>query len=937
MKRKLFSLLLLCLIFSTTMFAQDKKVEINLNEQIKLNETVRTGKLENGLTYYVKSNSKPENIIEFRLAVNAGSVLEEENQVGLAHFLEHMGFNGSKHYPGNTMDDETQKVGSWNNAYTSFDETVYQINLPKEHVDMGLRVLDSWAFSMLLTGEEIDKERGVIIEEWRRSQTGDGRIWNELRKKMFKDSKYAERSPIGTLENLQNFKYEDIRSFYKKWYRADNMAVIIVGDFNIDTMEQKVVDYFRMSPSVCSPTQRTIYSVPDNKEAIIAIATDKEATETSLQIYYKHPSEDMKTIADFRQQELVYGLFETMLGERLTEIGEKKSSPYIYAYAYYGDFVGTKDAYQIFASVKEGKALEALEVIMKENRRLQQYGFLPSELERAKQELLERYERSAKEESKTESRNFADMLVYNFLEDYSMPGANVENEWAKALIEDITLEEVNALIGKWITDENFVCTISMPEKKGVKVPTEEMVLKLVNKCKVANTKPWVDNMQTAPFLAQEPKGGKVVSTTKNEKFDYTEYVLSNGAKVILKKTNYQNDQIITSAISKGGNSLYEDKDIMNVSWAANIISQSGIGSYDNTQLMKFMQGKTFYAYPSIGSLEEELYGACSPQYFETQLQYIYLYFTAPRIDKEVLESEIDKTKTQINMLKNDPEFLLSEKRFKLLYQNSKRYIYIPTEAQLKELNTSKMLKIFKERFSDASDFTFTFVGNLDEKTMLPLIEKYIGGLPSSNGKKAENWKDRSIEFPKGIVDETVYAGESSKGKTTIIFKQDFDWNDRLVVDALSEICYIKLFETIREKLSGTYSPSFYLSYTKYPKTKVTANYDLDCNPEMINQLTEATFEVFDKIISEGISEEDLVKAKETLILNRKKNIERNYFWLGQIQNAEFYGNEIQTLDEYISAVNALTAEDIKKIAAKYLKHDEYVRVSLKPAAMKPQK
>ena len=935
MKRKL--LLALCLLLSVSIFAQEGNLKVNLSEEIKLNESIRTGKLENGLTYYVKSNNKPENIIEFRLAVNAGSVLEEDNQVGLAHFLEHMGFNGSKHYPGNTMDDETQKVGSWNNAYTSFDETVYQINLPKEHVDMGLRVLDSWAFGMLLTGEEIDKERGVIIEEWRRSQTGDGRIWNELRKKMFKDSKYAERSPIGTLENLQNFKYEDIRSFYKKWYRADNMAVIIVGDFNIDSMEQKVVDYFRMSPSVCSPTQRTIYSVPDNKEAIIAIATDKEATETSLQIYYKHPSKDMKTIADFRQQELVYGLFETMLGERLTEIGEKKSSPYIYAYAYYGDFARTKDAYQIFASVKEGKALEALEVIMKENRRLQQYGFLPSELERAKQELLERYDRSAKEESKTESRNFADLLVYNFLEDYSMPGANVENEWAKALIEDITLEEVNALIGKWITDENFICTISLPEKKGIKVPTEEMVLKLVNKCKVANTKPWVDNMQTAPFLAQEPKGGKVESTTKNEKFDYTEYVLSNGAKVILKKTNYKNDQIITSAISKGGNSLYEDKDIMNVSWAANIISQSGIGSYDNTQLMKFMQGKTFYAYPSIGSLEEELYGACSPQYFETQLQYIYLYFTAPRIDKEVLESEIDKTKTQINMLKNDPETLLYEKKFKLLHPNSKRHIYIPTEAQLKELNVAKMLKIFKERFSDASDFTFTFVGNIDEKTMLPLIEKYIGGLPSSNGKKVENWKDRSTEFPKGVVDETVYAGESSKGKTTITFEKDFDWNDRLVVDALSEICYIKLFETIREKLSGTYSPSFYLSYTKYPKTKVTANYHLDCNPEMINQLTEATFEVFDKIISEGISEEDLVKAKETLILNRKKSIEQNYFWLGQIQNAEFYGNEIQTLDEYISAVNALTAEDIKKIAVKYLKHDEYVRVSLKPAAMKSQK
>jgi zinc protease len=611
----------------------------------------------------------------------------------------------------------------------------------------------------------------------------------------------------------------------------------------------------------------------------------------------------------------------------------------MYSYAYYGGFLGRNhSAYTTYASAKEGKLMESLELVMLENRRLQQHGFLQSELDRAKDELLESYDRSAKEESKTNSSSFADRLVYYFLENEPMPSADKKNEWAKALMEDITLEEVNALISKWITEENFVCTITMPEKKGIKVPTEENVLKLIEKCKKASTKPWVDNVKTEPFLAQEPKGGKVVSQTKNEKFDYTEYTLSNGAKVILKKTNHQNDQILTRAESKGGNSLYEDKDIMNVDYASSIVNSSGIGTYDNTQLMKFMKGKSFGLYSYISDIKEVIDGGCAPKDFETQLQYFYLVFTAPRIDKEVLASEVDKLKSQISMMKNDPVSIWAEKQLKAMYPNDKRNIYIPTDAQIKELNTDKMLKIFKERFSDASDFTFTFVGNIDEKTMLPLIEKYIGGLPSSNGKNAEMWKDRSATFAKGIVDEAVYAGEAEKGKTTIVFQHEFDYNnDRLVTDALSEVCYNKLFETIREELSGTYSPSFYLGYSKYPKAKLSAFYDLDCNPNTIDQLTQATFKVFDKIISEGISEEDLIKAKETLILNRKKSEESNYFWLRQILGSKFDGYEMQTLEEYTAAVNALTAEDIKKVAEKYLKHDEYVRVSLKPAAMKPTK
>ncbi len=948
MRNRVFLALALCITLITTGFAQNKKAaKVDLNEQIKLNGKVRTGKLANGLTYFVRSNNKPANRAEFQIAVNAGSVLEEPNEVGLAHFTEHMNFNGSRQYPGNSMISELEKkgivFGREINAYTGFDQTVYTLTLPtddKELFDMGLKILDGWAFGALMTGEEIDNERGVIIEEWRMGQGGSERLRAKTWGTMLKGSKYAERLPIGTLDRLQNFVYDDIRGFYHKWYRPDNIAVIVVGDFDADEMEQKIIDFFTMVQKPCTPLQRPVYTIDNNKEPLVCVATDKEATSTSIQMFYKHPAKDVKTIGDFREQYLLYNLFETMFDERLTELAEKKACPYMAAYAGYGGFLARPvAAYQIYINAKEGKAMNAIETVMLENRRLQQHGFLQSELDRAKEALLERYAQAAKEESKTESGSIAAELVNYFLENTPMPGAILENKWAKALMDDITLEEVNALINKWITEENFVCTISMPEKKGIKVPSEADVLKLIKKCEKANTKAWVDNTKNEPFFAQEVKGGKIVSSKKDDKFDYTEYTLSNGAKVFIKKTDFKNDEILVSIASDGGSSLYADKDIINVQFAASIIDECGIGNYNHTQLMKFMKGKSFGLTPSIGELREYLSGSCSPKDFETELQYMYMFFTAPRAEKEVLDNTIDKLKTQINMYKNMPEFAFQEEWIKAMHPNDKRTIILPTEAQMKQLDINKMLKIFKERFSDASDFTFTFVGNIDEATMLPLIEKYVGGLPSSNGKKAEKWQDRSTEFAKGIVDKNVYKGEADKGLMTITFTNPFTWSekDRLATRALNNVCSIKLTEVIREKMGGTYSPSFSLDYDKYPKAEATAVCYYTCDPSTVDKLTTATFEVLDEIIANGPTEVDLAKVKEQLISSRKTQMERNGYWSGAITGSRWYGYEIQTLEEYTAAVNALTIEDLKTAAQKYLKHDGYVRVALKPEAMNPAK
>jgi zinc protease len=945
MRSKILMVLVLCFTVITSGFAQPgafkEKKALDLNEEIKLDGKVRYGKLSNGLTYYVRANRKPENRAEFQIAVNAGSVLEDKDQLGLAHFAEHMGFNGTKQFPGNSLIDNLEKegivFGREINAYTGFDQTVYMVTLPTDKpalFDMGLKILDGWAFGMLMTEKEIEKERGVIIEEWRLGQGAQDRLRMKTWPTMLKGSLYAERLPIGTLESLQTFKPEAIRRFYKTWYRPDNMAIIVVGDFDADEMEQKIKDHFQMTDAPSTPLNRPVITIPDNKEPLIAIATDKEATSNSIQFFYKHPNVPVKTIGDFRQQELVYGLFDQMLNARLQELADKKDCPYMYAGVGYSAFLARPtDVFMGYLVAKDGQAMKAFEAVLTENQRVYQHGFLPTELERAKESLLLQYDKAAKEESKTESSRLAARYVDNFLEETPVAGARIENRYAKELMEDITLEEVNALIKKWITDENFVVNITMPEKKGNKVPTEAEVIKLVEKVKKSKTKPYVDNVKTEPFLAKEPKAGKVKSRKDNAEFGYTELVLSNGATVILKPTTFKNDEILVTAWSPGGTSLYPDNKMINANYAASIVDGSGIGNYDNSQLMKFLKTKNMGIVPYINDLEEGFNGSSSPKDFETLLQYTYMFFEVPRKDKSILDAEVSKLQTQIQMLKNMPEFDFQIKMFKTMYPNDKRTILIPTEEQLKKMNIDEMYTIFRERFSDAADFTFTFVGNFGIDTTIALIEKYIGAIPSK-GKK-EQWLDKSSAFAKGKIDEVVYKGEAEKGMLVLATQKDYLWDQKenTATRILGDICDIKLTETIREELGGTYSPSFRLSYDKFPKPEISMMAFYGCDPTTIDKLTDATWGVLDKIVNEGPTDVDLAKVKEQLIRAREKQSQENGFWSSILKSYYWYETPLRTNEAYNAAVNAITKEDVQAVAKKYLDHKDHVRVSLKPAAM----
>ena len=943
MKYKSVFTLGLCLVLGLGVFAQGTKKDnkkTDLSKEIKLESTVRYGKLDNGMTYYIKANKMPENRAEFRIAVNAGSILETEDQLGLAHFTEHMGFNGTKQFPGNELTSELQKngitFGRDDNAYTAFDETVYELTLPTDNPELfnlGLKVLDGWASGMLMTDSQIDDERGVIIEEWRLGQGASERMRRTTWPIIFKGSRYAERLPIGTVENLQTFKYSSIRNFYKKWYRPDNQAIIIVGDFDADEMEQKVKDYFSMNANPETPLDRPVYGVPDNKEPLIAIATDKEASGNSIELIYKHPAMQMKTVGDFRNQELMINLYEHMLANRFNEMSQKKGCPFMGAISGYAPsyLARTMGGYVMRATAKDGKILDALKALIEENQRVVQHGFLQTELDRAKESILEQYERASKEANKTYSSTWARSLVANFLQGTPVPGARWEYRTAKALIDDITLEEINALAPEWITEENIICEITMSERKGLKVPTESEVRKIIENRKNLNTKPYVDTYKEVPFFDMTVKAGKIDKETKNEEFGFTEWTMSNGAKVILKPSTLKDNEILMQSWSNGGSSLYSDADLFNVQMAAGIIDGSGIGKMDHNQLQKFQMKHSFGTEPYISDLREGINGNCAPKDFELLLQYVYMYFTAPCKDNEVLDVRVENLRSQMKTLQNMPELAFQIQMQKSMYPKDKRSITIPTEKQINSLNIDKMYKIFRERFSNASDFTFEFVGNFDINEVKPMIEKYIGGLPSTG--KTEMWKDVSPEFAKGKVDDKVYKGTEDKATLLIAMNKPFvnGTKEKRVIDVMGEILQIRVTEKIREELGSVYSPYLGTSYELLPKEEFSLIAYYGCAPDNVDKVANATWEILDEMMQNGTSEENLAKAKEQLIKRRESSYtSSNSFWAGVIQGSYIYGTPIQNMETYINLVNSVTADDIKVAAQKYLTHDEFVKVTLLP-------
>jgi zinc protease len=926
------------LLISSFILAGLNAQNIKLDEPIPPDPNIRIGKLENGLTYYIKQNKKPEQRIELRLAVNAGSVCETDGQQGLAHFVEHMCFNGTKNFPSNKIIDMLEemgvKFGAELNAFTSFDQTIYMLKVPtdkEEWINRGFQVLEDWAHQVTLDDNEIDKERGVIVEEWRLGLGADDRMQTKYIPVLLKGSKYADRLPIGKVDVIKSFPHDTLRSFYKTWYRPDLMAVVVVGDIDPKVAEDKVKEYFGRIPSAVNPKARVEFPIPGNTDPLISVVTDKEAMDYSAIVFFKHPKSDKGLYGDYREQ-IMQTLYTGILNKRLREIAQKPESPFLGSGTGYGSFIGRSvDAYQLMVSAKENQIEKSLEVVLTENERVRRFGFLASELEREKKDMLTMLEKMAKEADKTESSSYADEYTRNYLDKEPIPGIQKEFEITREFLPGISVDEINKLGKELVTDDNIVALVTAQEKEGVNVPSESQVLDIIKSVKDMKIEAYAEKVSDEPLLSEQPTPAIITRRSDNNEFGFTELIFGNGVRMILKSTDFKNDEILLSAYSPGGTSLYPDNDIMSAMLASTIVTQSGLGNYDYIGLQKKLSGNTAKLTPYINDLREGVNGSCSPKDLETMLQLNYLYFTGIRRDESAYNAYISRMRNMIKPLRANPQVIFSDTLTKIVSMNSPREIAIPTEAQFDQVNLDRLLAIYKDRFADASDFTYFMVGNFKVQEIIPLLEKYIGSLPSTGRK--ETWKDVEPGFPKGHVAVDVPKNSEPQSLVAMVWKGDFKWKDkyRQGFAMLMNLLSIKLRESMREEQSGVYGVSFNGNPVKYPEPKYTITSSWGCNPDSISKLSQTLLDEMAKIKKEGPTTEDLNKVKETLIRERETKLKENNFWVSALQNLYLYGDRLLTLEEYKTYVNSFTSKDIKKVAGKYLDTEHYVKVALTPA------
>lgn len=954
MKKHLIAVLLLLMVGGTA-FAQlgvaaDKPAKkTDLTAKVPIDRKVKIGHLDNGLTYYVRNNKKPENRIQFRMVTNAGSILEDESQRGLAHFCEHMAFNGTKPYPHNSMIDQLQKngieFGRGINAWTSFDETVYYVDMPADNPDMvqmGFNILDGWMGKLLFDPQELEDERGVIHEEWRGNLGAMERMRNKTFPILLKGSLYAERLPIGLESVIMGFKRDDIVRFYNDWYRPDLQAVVIVGDFAAagmtdDDVIARIKEVYGQTPKRDNVKPRPSFDIPGNKEPLIAIATDKEATSAQLNFFWKHPKAPQGTVGDYRQS-LVRSLINSMLGDRFNELSEKATAPMMMAYASYSGFLGRScDAFSVAAAPKENQIEATMELLLTELRRIDQHGFLQAELDRQKEDLLSWYTKSAKEENKTQSNSLAQEYTNNFLEGEVIPGIKQEWRYAKEFLPGITLQEVNDMVASWITDDNFVVWLMAPEKEGFRVPNEQQILDIYNRTKNVSTTPWVDTFKDEPLFDKELAAVTPKVTKTNKALDYTEYTCPNGIRFIVKKTELKADEIHLRSFAFGGSSLYEDKDAFAAEMATSLIDDAGIAQFNKTQLQKKLKGVNGYVSPSLSDLTQGFEGSFSPKDLETMLQLLYLYYDAPRKDQESFDKNIDNLRNQIKFIAENPQVAFALKFHQVSYPNDKRSVLIPTDAQISALTLDQVYNIFRERFCDASAQTFFFVGNVSDED-ISLIARYLGNLPCNKKQAKEMWKDRSSAFAKGLQRATVNKGTDNQGILCMVgVTEGFNPTpeNRMIVEQLGEAIQITALEIIREKMGGTYSPSAGTDYEILPKPEFNWNFRINCDPDKAETIEQAVIDILKGYINNGPADSTLAKVQEQMIINRESSMQNNGYWMGQIYGSYYYGENRDgnaSLDDYAKRVKAVKASDIQKMAKKFINLKNYVVVMLKPEA-----
>lgn len=903
---------------------------------LPVDPNVIIGKLPNGLTYYIRKNTEPKSRAELYLVNKAGSVLETDPQQGLAHFTEHMAFNGTRDFPKNELVNYLQKAGvkfgADLNAYTSFDETVYQLPLPTDSTkvfEKGFDILADWAGHVTFDPKEIDGERGVVLEEERlRGKNAQERLQHQILPVLLNNSRYAERLPIGKEDILKTFKPETIKSFYHDWYRPDLQAVIAVGDFDPKRVEQLIKENFSDLKNPANEKPRTKYKVPPTPGTQVKIATDKEFPYTIAEIVVRHPEMELRTKADYIRS-MRNDLFNSMLNARLSELLQKADPPFLFGRASYGGFLGHQDAFTSLAVAKKAGELEkAVKAVVAETERARKFGFTQTEFDRAKQDVLTQMENAYKERDKTKSVNFVQEYQQNFLNGEAIPGITWEYNFVKDNINSIQLSEINALAGKYISDQNRAVIVEAPDKEKANLPDAKTLLQWISEGG-KDLKPYVDNVSNKPLLEKEPTPGKITSVEANKGLETATLLLSNGVKVILKATTFKNDQILFNGYHFGGTSLASDEDFTSANLAAGIIGSSGIADFSEIQLEKMLSGKNLSVSPYIRELSEGISGNASPKDFEAALQLVYLYFTQPRKDPDIWQSNMSQTKSILANRSLDPTSVFQDTVSATLSSHNFRRM-IATTDRLDKASLDKAYSFYKQRFADANGFTFVIVGSFDLNKIQPLLEKYLGGLPSS--VENENYKDLGIHPPAGQLTKEVYKGIGDKSTVQLVYTGDYDYNEanNLQMDALEEILNIKLIERLREKEGGVYAPGVRASFTKLPSGHYSIGIYFGCAPANVEKLIAATKEETDKILKNGPEAVDIQKFVAEETRSTEVQLKENNFWESYLISTSQNQQDPDAILHHIDDLKNVTVESVKAIANKYMSGQNMIKLILLP-------
>ena len=933
MIRKLIAVCIVVLT-SANLFAQ-----YNLNAPVPLDPLVRTGKLANGLTYYVRHNAEPKERASFYIIQNVGAILENDDQNGLAHFLEHMAFNGTKNFPGRkgivkTLEKHGIEFGRNINAYTTQEETVYNISdVPTTNLsllDTCLLVLHDWSHYLELAGEEIDSERPVISEEWRTRRDPRFRMNAVIMPVLLNEAKFAYRDVIGDLDLINNFKHQTLRDFYHKWYRPDLQAIAVVGDFDVNEMEQKVIALFSAIPTPKNPAPREVYALEPHDDIFFVPATDKELTQSSVSVYIKYPATPRaEKNHQYLRNDLVKSFYNSMLSQRIRELLQKENPPFINGSSGFGGLIRGYEVYAISTTAKPNEEALALEAIYRENERVKRYGFTESELERIKTATLVSLESQYKQKDKIKSDAHVRSMQSHFLEGEPMPDFDYSYQFMKAMIPTVTVEEVSNLAKKHLQHSNMVIIVQGPTE-GVRHITKEEALAVLDKVEKSTIEPYQDQVTEAALISEELTGSTIVSTKKMAQFDAEEWKLANGAKVIFRKADYEKDHVSLSSYSPGGTSLYDVDKLASAQMVSQFIDGYGLGEFDAVTLGKLLTGKQAGTKVEISGLSEGISGASTPNDFETLMQLVYLRFEKPRFDKTVHESIMQRNYAAIASQMNNPGKIMQDSVNRIMSNYHPRTLLFGKEF-LDNINIAQIEDIYRDRIKDISDFTFFIVGNIDAETVKPLVEKYIGSITAYNRK--ENWIDRKVRGPEGKT-EKVIPLQLETPKTTVItaFSKEMKYNaaSNVYINILKGILDLRYIENIREKEGGTYGVSVGASVSRLPYSSYGVNMSFDCDPDKAEKLKSLIYVELDDLMKSGPTAEEMEKVTASMLKNWEQSKPHNQYWASVISTYYHTGINLNDEKNYENIIKAATPKTIQKFAKKVFSKANVVDIMFIP-------